>query len=152
MYETRSKRIYCQFQFINSDRGNTVCKQIEAQVWNTLQSIYKVWYKRVYFKYPSIGEWRPDRMLKTVVHSVTTIYMVFIPIYVSLTTNTWIFEVNSLTPYFIHTLECVPHLCLNLFYIIHIKWVRICLQTVLPLSELINWNWQQILLDLVSYI
>ena len=30
-------------------------KQIKAQVWNALQSMYKVWYKRVYFKYPSIG-------------------------------------------------------------------------------------------------
>ena len=49
-------------------------KQIKAQVWNALQSKYKVWYKRVYFKYPSIGEWRPDRVLKSVVHSATTIH------------------------------------------------------------------------------
>ena len=60
-------------------------------------------------------------MLKSVVHSVITIHMVFIPIYVSLTTNTWVFEVNSFVPYFILTLECIPHLCLDLFYIMHLK-------------------------------
>ena len=35
--------------------------------------------------------------------------------------NTWIFQVNSFAPYFIRTLESVPHLCLNLFYIMHLK-------------------------------
>ena len=62
-------------------------------------NMYKVWHKRVYFKYPNIGGERHiygyedhidccRRMNNSLKHSIR-----------SSLTNTWIFEVNSFVPY-----------------------------------------------------